>query len=214
MRLKEIHLNTIAGEEDIAVEITKFANLCGLERVAAGRYSVLLLLDLFCMFKEGLPSARVIDEIIMLEEGACQSRLKPPTQFKYPPLRGLWHKHFLFNVLTTIAKSTQIGLKSILTKQVRKDLYSARKEGEQVVRAYIKKITHDMVHNQYERQANAQKLTGEWLIYAEHKGKNYYLCLGGHDKSEGQHENLRKMIDNVACQEFPFLSALLAGYAC
>ncbi|WP_213538880.1 hypothetical protein [Nitrosospira sp. NRS527] len=72
-----------------------------------------------------------------------------------------------------------------------------------------KAIANDVVHGNWMQLTTAAALTGEWIIYAQHEGKNYYLCLGTHDKS--QHENLRKQIDALCCQEFLFLSTLLAG---
>jgi hypothetical protein len=39
------------------------------------------------------------------------------------------------------------------------------------------------VHGNWKRLATAAKLTGEWIIYAHYDGKNYYLCLGTHDRS-------------------------------
>jgi hypothetical protein len=73
----------------------------------------------------------------------------------------------------------------------------------------IKSLTEDAVHGNLGRLATAAALTGEWIIYAQHEGKNYYLCLGTHHKSG--HKALRQQIDDFCCLEFPFLSSLLSN---
>ena len=30
----------------------------------------------------------------------------------------------------------------------------------------------------YKERSGAQALTGEWIVYAKHNGRNYYLTLG------------------------------------
>jgi dihydrofolate reductase len=57
-----------------------------------------------------------------------------------------------------------------------------------------------------ERRSARSALTGEWIIYAQYRGENYYLCLGRHDSGDAL---LRHQIDRVCCLEFPFLPNLL-----
>jgi hypothetical protein len=73
----------------------------------------------------------------------------------------------------------------------------------------VKSLTDDVVHGNWGRLAAAANLTGEWIIYAHHDGKNYYLCLGTHDKSG--HKGLRQQLDDFCCLEFPFLLTLLSN---
>jgi hypothetical protein len=95
MTAKKFTLKAANGE-DMTAEITNFANIIGLERAAPGRYSILLTLGLFGGFKSGhLNPAKVVHEIRALEGIGNPSRLKPPIQNKYSPLKGLWHKHYL-----------------------------------------------------------------------------------------------------------------------
>lgn len=75
--------------------------------------------------------------------------------------------------------------------------------------ADIKSIADDVAHGNWMRLATDEALTGEWIIYAQHEGRNYYFCLGTHDIS--QHENLREQIGALCCQEFSFLPALFAS---
>lgn len=57
------------------------------------------------------------------------------------------------------------------------------------------------------RLAKNRELTGEWPVYAQHEGRNLYLCLGAHDKDA--HDELCRQIGLICCQEFAFLAALL-----
>jgi hypothetical protein len=70
----------------------------------------------------------------------------------------------------------------------------------------IKAITDDAVQGNLRRRFEANELTGEWLIYAQHDGLNYYLALGRHDTGD---DIIRTQIDGVCCYEFPFIRNLL-----
>jgi hypothetical protein len=59
------------------------------------------------------------------------------------------------------------------------------------------------------RRASTATLTGEWIVYAVHEGRNFFLCLGRH----GDDEAIRAKIDTICRTEFPFLSDLLGASA-
>ena len=54
-----------------------------------------------------------------------------------------------------------------------------------------------------ERQASAG-VTGDWIVYAPHKGQNYYLCISKHDEDEF----ILKALKQCGFQ-YPFVSASL-----
>ncbi len=203
---------TAADGTDMTDEITNFANIIGLERAAPGRYSLLLVLGLFGGSKSGqLNPAKVVHEIRALEGIGGSSHLKPPIQNKYPPLKGLWHKHYLEDGVAAMAINIQKGLKKYglpLFKQKIQEATDACEE-RYVSAEDIKSISDDVVHGNWMRLADSEALTGEWIIYAQYGNQNYYLCLGRHEQSG--HESLRQQIDTICCQEFPFLAALLAN---
>jgi hypothetical protein len=58
----------------------------------------------------------------------------------------------------------------------------------------------------YADRARAQELTGEWIVFAKHEGKNYYLCLAGHDEGD---DHIFARISDGCAYEFPFLSDVL-----
>jgi len=90
--------------EDMGAELRGFAEAIGLERAASGRYSLILLLELFGGFKSGVQNpAKVIREIEALEGLGAPSQTKPAESFTGPHLRGLMHKHYLSDGLKTLA---------------------------------------------------------------------------------------------------------------
>ena len=64
-----------------------------------------------------------------------------------------------------------------------------------------KNIAHG-VTGLYLDRSNRQRLTGKWIIFAEHDGKNYYLCLAEHDEGN---DVIAKRIKSGCREEFPFL---------
>jgi hypothetical protein len=202
---------TAANGEDMTAEIINFASAIGLERAAPDRCSILLVLDLFGGFKSGhVNPARVVHEIQALEGIGNPSRLKSPTQFKRPPFKGLWHKHYLPNGLGAMVINFKKGLKLCGLPLFKQRACEAEEAGETRYLSIedVKPLANDAVHGNWKRLANAGALTGQWIVYAQHDGKNYYLCLGTHERSG--HESLGQQIDAICCQEFPFLSTLLS----
>ncbi|MBS0300091.1 MAG: hypothetical protein JSR32_09235 [Proteobacteria bacterium] len=195
--------------KDVSAELANFANFIGLDTVAPNRYSILLVLGLFGGFKSGhLNPAKVIHEIEALEGIGTSSQLKPATLLKDPPLKGLWHKHYLEDGLSATAKNIKKGLDKYGVPLFIERIREAQEASEEryVSIEDCKLLADDVTQGNWIRLANSKKLTGQWIIYAKYGGKNYYLCLGMHDS--GDH-NLRNQIDTLCCQEFPFLTTLL-----
>ena len=58
----------------------------------------------------------------------------------------------------------------------------------------------------YAERSRDQRLTGEWIVYARHEGRNYYLCLARHDEEDA---TIFDRIKNGCVDEFPFLYSQL-----
>jgi hypothetical protein len=201
---------TAANGEDMTGELENFAGSCGLERVAPGRYSLVLVLGLFGAWKSGcLNPAKVVREIEALEGIGEPSQLKPSGPFNHPPLKGLRHKHYLEDGLKATAINLKKGIEKYGVPLFKQRMQEAEDAGEEryVTVEDIEPLVHDAVQGNWLRLANAKALTGEWIVYAQHNGQNYYLCLGRHDSGD---DYLRSQIDAICCQEFPFLTALLS----
>lgn len=143
----------------------------------------------------------VLDEIRAIEgNGRRQSRTKAPTSFKGGLLHGLKHKHF-FNA-RHIAKNLQNywnqdtdkaknAINKIVTRHSSDDLWTLSGE-----------IASRYVHEAFEHKNLSRSLTGDWIIYKRHNGRNYYLCLAGHEETE---ESIYNRIAGSAEAEFPEL---------
>ena len=194
---------------DMTPNLLEFAETIGIERIAPGRYSLLLLLVLYGASQAGrLNPAKVIHEIESLEGLRGESSLKPATQFLSEPLKGLWHKHYLQDGLPSMAINLRKGIKRHGLPWFDAQIEQAQASGEEkyLTAQDCGRIAHDAVVGNWERLVKESALTGEWIIFAKHQGQNFYLCLGQHKSGD---EALREQIDAVCLQEFPFLSKIL-----
>jgi hypothetical protein len=199
-----------ADGSDAKPALMLFANQLGLETIAPGRYSFLLVLQLFGGYASRRRHPRkVIREIEALEGIGASSRFKPPIQNKHPPLKGLWHKHFMQDDMRSLAINFMHGLKRYGMPLFEQRAREAAEVGETryVSVEDVGALTHDIVNGNLGRLSAAQALTGEWLLFAKHQDQNYYLSLALHDKS--MHGHVRQQIDAICLNEFPFLDALL-----
>lgn len=97
--------------EQVSAEFDALMEATRLEQIAPGRISLLFRLNLFGSFKAGrINPFAVTREIEALETGKTTG-LKPPIQNKYPPLKGLWHKHYPQSDLRSLAINVQQGLR-------------------------------------------------------------------------------------------------------
>lgn len=193
----------VGGDIEIMIKTS------GLDRVAHGRCSRLLVIQLFAASLAGSANpSRVVHEIEALE-GGHHSVLKPPIQNKYPPLKGLWHKHFLQEDLPSLAKNVDLALKKYGMPYFDQKIREAEEAGEEryMTTEDLMAVADDVVHGNLARRREAEAMTGEWLIFAKHEGQNYYLAIATHDVSTHQH--IRQQIDQVCCVEFPFLKGIL-----
>jgi len=198
------------GGEDKTSEIKEFGAVIGLNRLAPDRFSSYFAIQLYCqMLLTGNSPNRIMAEVEALENTGKQSATKPPARFDRLPLKGLWHKHHMVPGLSSMATNLLNGLKknglSKLTEKVRE----AKASGEErfLEEQDIAEIAKEAVEDNYRRRYGAGEMTGEWIVYAAHEGRNYYLCLGTHNSGD---DELRKQIDSICVPEFPFLKDILA----
>ncbi len=147
----------------------------------ASRISELLWLDIYTWeIAYGISVRETLGTIQALEQSEATSVVKPGTQFKYPPLKGLWHKHVFSarfipkNIFSALGKG---GLRKIVTEVVGTD-------GSPFTLEKIAELKNRVVHESFEKRATAKELTGEWIIYLQHEAKNYYLCCSTHNDGD------------------------------
>ncbi|WNL41948.1 hypothetical protein RN347_15175 [Halomonas sp. PAMB 3264] len=207
MPLSQFETVTDGKGQDLKLRLHAFAETYGLEACAPGRCSVLLLLELYAGASSGtLNPGKVIDQIKVLE-GLIPSRgLKKATPFNRKELKGLWHQHYLESGLPSMAINLQKGLNIHGIPWLKQQIEGPRL-GDVITAVDCHRIAHDAVVSNWGRLIEQKKLTGEWLIFAQHEGQNYYLCLGKHTTGD---DVLRSRIDAVCLQEFAFLQDLLS----
>ena len=191
-------------------ELDSFINWLGLDRIAPNRYSLILVLHLFGGWKSGFQGPeKIMHEIKALEAG-ISTGFKAPIQNKYPPLKGLWHKHYLQDGLPSLAMNVHLAHQKYGIPYFEQKIREAQEAGEDryMTAEDVVAIASDVVHGNLARRRTDEAMTGEWLVFAKHEGQNYYLAVTTHDSND--HPQIRQQIDTICCHEFPFLVKLLA----
>jgi hypothetical protein len=193
----------ISGEFEAILQATR------LEQIAPGRISLLFLLSFFGAYKAGrINPFQIAREIESLEKGDTTG-LKPPIQNRHAPLKGLWHKHYMQPGMASLAMNIQHGLKQYGIPYLAKKVQEAKESGEERYFTIedVVPMANDAVQGNWQRLREAERLTGEWIVFAKHEGLNYYLTLTTHDKAMHQHD--RQQIENICYREFSFLEKIL-----
>lgn len=199
----------VAGE-DVTADIRGFEDAIGLNRIAPGRFSTCLSVQLFCqsVFDPKLSVSHVIAEIKALECTDRKSATKPAAVFNRLPLKGLWHKHYIQNGISSMAMNLRHAMNKFGLPEFEQKVKALETSGEDryLEASDIDEIVYEAVLGNYERRCEASQMTGEWVVYAIHEGQNYYLCLGTHNSGD---DALRRQIDMICVPEFPFLKEIL-----
>ncbi|WP_313171825.1 hypothetical protein [Massilia oculi] len=182
-------------------EIERYAAEHGLDQLIPGRYSSLFVFNLMSLERVShIDVTPVIKEIQQLEGRGAGLQMKPATEFTGDRLKGLWHQHFFVTHPSALAQNILNQLRGGRLEALAKQHLSA--EGPLSTSA-IRDFTDALVTGSLEERAEAGRLTGEWIIFAnEDKGK-FYLSIETHNQDDNViAQNLR-----TAClPQFPFLS--------
>lgn len=147
----------------------------------------------------------VLDEINYLEGMTKTSRTKPESQFKKPPLFPFWHKHFF----STQHLIKNIGIRWNIFNGGNRDLEKmisdvAKKHGDDPD-AWPNHLVQQLVISGFTDRTE-RGLTGDWLIYAKHESKNYYLDIATHEEGVEEHAHtLFQKLKSGSQAEFPLL---------
>lgn len=185
-----------SAKDGINEEINSFITFIGLDKIAPGRYSQLLVCELFVGCKYGHQNpAPVIQEIELLEKGR-RSCTKLPSQFKRPPLQGLWYKYYINNGLLSLVLNIQdgIGKYNIPIFKNSNKKYSISNN--------VSPSIHDILSNNLDSRINNKHTSGEWIVLSKYNEKNYYLCVSNDNDNN---EKLRLLINEICGQEFSFI---------
>lgn len=154
----------------------------------------------------------VLDEIALLEKTPTSrpTGTKMAEKFRGPILGRFWHKHYYdarhlpqnvlnkwFGVYAVKQELLKLKLREVLMAD--EDDTNMEKYWE----AKANRVSHAIVYGGIEARKNRGALTGEWLIYYEHLGLNYYLDLADHRELNDQQKLFDRLKDECAW-EFPF----------
>lgn len=172
------------------------------ERPYAQRLSTGLVIRLLTTARHDAPF--VLDAIDALEGLRAEHNVKPASQFRRPPLFPLWHRHFFAprHMIRNIGERWGI----------------ARGQGNRDLDQMIERVAKDHgddpdlwqgvlaqhFANGYVERSQAGRLTGDWIIFAEHERQRYYLDLATHQ--EGEPTNAARLLSKLkgsAFAEFP-----------
>lgn len=195
-------------DPDFYTRTQVFYSSLNYDELLGKRCSSAILMDLFFGGEFfGLNPFTVVDEIKSLEQLEV-SQTKKATQFRGVYLGGLWHKHYMNGDVASLARNVQNALKNYGIPFFEEKIKEAEAAGEErfVTAKDIVKIADDVVTKNLSRRRGEGKMTGEWIIYAQHENQNFYLCLAKHHDAD---EEIRAKIERTCMHEFPFLNELL-----
>lgn len=144
-----------------------------------------------------------MDEIFSLE-GGRPTKTRVAEQYQGKILKGLWKKHFFQPGF--IAQNLRNELKLGNPKsQKTKDIIKQKMKTTESPLEFASLLAHEITMETYKRKANKGDRTGEWIVFAKHQGRNYYLSLALHDEDDT--EVLKRILSEGPVQ-FPFLKGL------
>jgi hypothetical protein len=152
---------------------------------------------------------RVISVFAVYDEIGQMEGSDPPRRTGTKPakplsrkLRGLMHKHYKASSLASFA----VNLKN---HWLRKDSQAKR---EAVINEFCRdgrdgKLAHELVLGAHAKRHAANQMTGEWIVYAQVAGVNYYLTLATHKEPDAAVEARVR----TCFAEFPEVAVQLSG---
>lgn len=159
-----------------------------------------------------LNKSSVLDEIALLEKTSTSrpTGTKAAEKFRGPILGRFWHKHYFDakhlpqNILNKwfgdyAVKQGLLKMKLHEVLMVDEDDTDMEKYWE----AKANHVSHALVYGGIEARRDRGALTGEWIVYYEHAGLNYYLDLADHKELDDQQKLFNRLRDECAW-EFPF----------
>jgi hypothetical protein len=165
--------------------------------------------SLFRVQLDELTLRRVVNPFQILEEikaleGCGVSRTKRETPFRKGPLAGLMHKHYfsarqiVFNVNNYWARA------GMLERAISKMAATVRAaDGPWTVSGMM---ANRLVDDAIKHKTLGRSLTGDWIVYKRHNGRNFYLTLAAHNERSA---DIYGRLAPYAAREFPELGIAL-----
>ncbi|AYH43666.1 hypothetical protein CDA09_09765 [Azoarcus sp. DN11] len=146
----------------------------------------------------------VLDELDYMEGIRPASSTKAEEQFRRKPLHPLWHKHFFLPKHVSRNVDVRWNLLDGGNKDLTKMLGEVTENFGEDPEVWTNYLTHRLVVQGFEERAR-RGLTGDWIIFGKHDGKNFYLDLAVHE--EGDEHGAAALLQRIRAgsqAEFPF----------
>lgn len=190
--------------EDEVVEFRN--NHIGFCQIDLSRVSQFLSIQLASISKYRVYNSFSITDVIQDLEGVGRGCKRRVAQFKHPPLKGFWKVHFFDPRFMVKNLINHWGLERANSPKLN-NLFlriDIEEEKSPSTHGWHGRLAHEMTIMGYEERARKNNLTGEWIVFLKHKGKNYYLCISRHTSPEDDRD-VYEFLKNICEYEYPFL---------
>ncbi|WP_428246280.1 hypothetical protein [Ferrovibrio sp.] len=171
----------------------------------------------FCLLLLEIRRSRNEDDIIIMEMDALEglapsSTRRPADMFLHPPLTPLWHKHVFMprHVVGNLGAHWGLLNKQHLpieeqgNSRLDRMIADVFSKHDEVSDDFIRDLTTGFIDKPFWYRFD-KGVTGDWLIFAKHKGENYYLHYTEHSKSSEDDARIVDYLRRTAAAEFSFL---------
>lgn len=157
----------------------------------------------------GFNICSVMDEIAALEQPTSRpSSTKASERFGGAIMGRFWHKHY--STAQHMGHNLRMhwtgpyAEKKGLFGQTLNEIYPDREKliTPDEARGMLARL-HQTLLEGLERRKAAARMTGEWIIYYQHEGRNYYLDIAWHSE-QADEQALYDRLNESCAWEFPF----------
>lgn len=188
-------MRTAVSRKELLAWADESTAFCGLDLTRMS--TVLLAQALSFEIARVFSTFDLTQPIRVLEGVSCTDATPAADQFRHAPLAGLYKKHFTSprfiaqNLLNFLRSKRGISHFNNAWDE------AARVSGSQRVdETFTKLLSHRMAVDPYVMKSKSNEMTGEWLVFHKHEGKNYYLTYAFHTELN---EEIYKRV-NTACE--------------
>lgn len=186
-------------------ELARLKEVAACSRPYAERLSTGIVIRLLTTAQQD--AEFVLDAIDGLEGLRSAGNIKQASQFRHPPLHPLWHQHFSAprHLVRNLGERWGVARGANGNRDLDHLIKHVVHEHPATGDRWPGILAHRFGHGYFER-AQQGRLTGDWIVFAQHEGAKYYLDLATHE--EGQPENAARLLSklrNSANADFPFV---------
>jgi hypothetical protein len=178
-------------------QLRRFGEELGLPRCGPS-YADQFLAQLFRFSVQRTLNVHGVVDVVRALEGVGRGPTVDARPFRRPPLAGLLHAHF------SDARFIPRNLLNAWTS--RRDpvgQWIRDNTGREFDERALSEFVHFVTITVYEQRASTGRgLTGEWIVFAEHEGRRFYLTLASHGEED---DTIYSRVQTIANDNFPGL---------